>query len=521
MARKKYIVRNTLSITDMMFANQGTTPDNPEANNILLYAKTDGNFYKLDENGVEEVLGGGQSRDPSVLNLLTLANQSTNYTIPTATLDAYDGVKIDQTTAGILISLGTPSNITKKFDIISGSGATVSFNIQSTTYTLATGGSAYAVYDGTGWKVNVRVTQSDVYDYTKLIVLPGSNMMASTNDTFKTLTLHATGNFVSNVSTSTQYAPIIFADTAGKTGTSFDITSAAIKRSYYRASDLIGSFTTTQRDSITGWNTNEIIYNTTLNRLEYYNGTTWLSRDGDVGGIFALSNTTSDNKFLLADGSAISRTTYSEYFAKINPNIATTYSCTFTSGNTTITSAATLVVGDGYRLRFTTTTGGVTVGTTYFVKVLTSTTFAIATTFANLRAGTYFSPTGSGANTFTQSPYGFGDGSTTFNLPDLRGTFLRGLDITATYDLDGTLRQIGNIQFDQFKSHNHKVRVNTATDWPGGWVPNDNVSYVINGTDRGTTNALRGGVANGHMESIGGNQTNPLNTSVYYYIKVL
>ncbi|HAO13581.1 MAG TPA: hypothetical protein DCQ51_21050 [Planktothrix sp. UBA8407] len=48
--------------------------------------------------------------------------------------------------------------------------------------------------------------------------------------------------------------------------------------------------------------------------------------------------------------------------------------------------------------------------------------------------------------------YGEGDGSTTFNLPDMRGLFVRGHDSSGKHDLK---REFGSYQDDQIQSHSH------------------------------------------------------------------
>ena len=50
--------------------------------------------------------------------------------------------------------------------------------------------------------------------------------------------------------------------------------------------------------------------------------------------------------------------------------------------------------------------------------------------------------------------YGSGDGVNTFNLPDLRGCFIRGIDNGRSYD---TGRTFGSYQADDNKSHNHTI----------------------------------------------------------------
>ena len=68
--------------------------------------------------------------------------------------------------------------------------------------------------------------------------------------------------------------------------------------------------------------------------------------------------------------------------------------------------------------------------------------------------------------------YGSGDGSTTFNIPDLRGRFIRGLDGTAGIDPDKSSRSalnggntgnaVGSVQSDSFQGHWHELQENGA-----------------------------------------------------------
>jgi microcystin-dependent protein len=54
----------------------------------------------------------------------------------------------------------------------------------------------------------------------------------------------------------------------------------------------------------------------------------------------------------------------------------------------------------------------------------------------------------------SSSPFGQGDGSTTFNLPDLRGEFIRGLDSGRGVD---TSRTRGSAQSEMIGPHNHTI----------------------------------------------------------------
>ena len=83
--------------------------------------------------------------------------------------------------------------------------------------------------------------------------------------------------------------------------------------------------------------------------------------------------------------------------------------------------------------------------------------------------------------------YGSGDGSTTFNLPDLRGEFLRGWDDSRGVDSG---RGFGSFQADEFRSHTHEELYNTNSpgqDQAGsGSGDNDNTSSRQTGAAGGT-----------------------------------
>lgn len=124
--------------------------------------------------------------------------------------------------------------------------------------------------------------------------------------------------------------------------------------------------------------------------------------------------------------------------------------------------------------------------------------------------------------------WGRGNNSTTFNLPDLRGTFLRGVDGSAGNDPDNAAssnggvdgkryakytggnigNNVGSFQNEQFKSHRHNIR----TLANGGTLNNNHVVEASSGTERlATTDA--------QDTPPGGNETRPKNAYVNFLIK--
>jgi len=161
------------------------------------------------------------------------------------------------------------------------------------------------------------------------------------------------------------------------------------------------------------------------------------------------------NGFLFCDGTAYSRTTYPNLFNVLN------YSSTVTI---TISSPA-VINWSGHTLRgndpvMFTTTGmlptGLNPSTTYWVvpsSIVAGVSFQVCGTApGNTAVVTTGSQTGT--QTCINSPWGYGDGSTTFNVPDLRGDFMRGLD--TTYSIDG-YRAMGSLELDQMQGHIHGI----------------------------------------------------------------
>lgn len=96
--------------------------------------------------------------------------------------------------------------------------------------------------------------------------------------------------------------------------------------------------------------------------------------------------------------------------------------------------------------------------------------------------------------------YGTGDGSTTFNLPDLRGEFIRGWDAGRGVDSG---RTFGTSQDDEIASHNHIVAWSAAE---GGSGAGSRVENHPSTNGRTTS-------------STGGDETRPRNIAMLYCIK--
>jgi phage-related tail fiber protein len=130
------------------------------------------------------------------------------------------------------------------------------------------------------------------------------------------------------------------------------------------------------------------------------------------------------------------------------------------------------------------------------------------------------------ANLFAviSTTFGAGNGSTTFNLPDMRGEFVRGLDDGRGVDPDRTL---GSAQDDRFQTHKHAwddTKAINADDNP----PNASSGYLSG--NGGSTQALFAGGTINSRQYIGaptdnestvrtGTETRPRNIALLACIK--
>lgn len=132
--------------------------------------------------------------------------------------------------------------------------------------------------------------------------------------------------------------------------------------------------------------------------------------------------------WLMCYGQAVSRATYADLFAVIAPSLGT-FTVTIASPAVFTLTAHGLVAGDAV---YFTTTGalptGLTANTLYYVisAGLTSDNFQVSATRGGAAVNT--SGTQSGTHTARACPFGLGDGSTTFNVPDMRGNVPLGKD---------------------------------------------------------------------------------------------
>jgi microcystin-dependent protein len=256
---------------------------------------------------------------------------------------------------------------------------------------------------------------------------------------------------------------------------------------------------------------------------------TELSNGVPSGVVHAYSGTTLPTGWLLCDGSAISRITYSNLFSIISTSHgsgdgSTTFNLPDYRGQflrgrvniTTISGSGTVPVSPnnttatflnhginrtGFKVRLSSgTLGGLAGSTDYFAIVIDSNTLAFATTLANSLAGTRITLTSASVNSAVIVQY---------EDPDYASR-------TASTIGGNSQNNIGSMQDNNFQSHSHAATVTPSTtsvvsiNGSGGSLGNTSSTLNYGNVTLSTTASIA---------NSGGGETRPKNILVNYIIK--
>ena len=177
-----------------------------------------------------------------------------------------------------------------------------------------------------------------------------------------------------------------------------------------------------------------------------------------IGSVLIGSFIDTPDDYLLCNGAALSRVTYSGLWDKYHKSLGT---CTISVANPGIVALAGHGRVTGERVYLTTDGAlptGLSENTDYFVIRLNDNTFNLAASLADAEAGTGIETTGAGSGTHTCyfCPWGCGDGSTTFDLPDPRGLAIKGAGDATINGRTKTGPVFGGVQEDALQGHYHE-----------------------------------------------------------------
>ena len=200
-----------------------------------------------------------------------------------------------------------------------------------------------------------------------------------------------------------------------------------------------------------------------------------------IGSVIDYAGVVIPANYLLCDGTAYSRTTYASLFAAIaNSQTGNTHTTTTVDG---IASTAMLKAG------FFVSGPGVQAGTT-IASVTNSTTIVLSVTTTTTVTG----------NPLVFSPWGIGDGSTTFNVPTITRSVTVGTGGTAANGLGNVIGQVGGAETSSaVPAHTHPFAIPAApgdaseppfTDVLGTNVFNSNITGLNTAENSGAENII-------------------------------
>ncbi|MDI7188409.1 hypothetical protein [Leptospira santarosai] len=233
-----------------------------------------------------------------------------------------------------------------------------------------------------------------------------------------------------------------------------------------------------------------------------------------LGGVIedGLNQLPSSN-FKETNGQAISRSTFATFWNLVRRTVTGIVAAT-----DRINSTAHGCV-EGQLVKFSFTGGGITASTDYYVRNPTTNDFQISLSSTGGVINLTSSQTG---DMIINVEYGFGDGSTTFNVPDRRGIFPRGAGVHGSRakmsggNYDGG--SVGAAGQDRFPSHRHQQY---AGDVGAGVTGNGGRYADSSGANVATTLYTGSPVSDGTGTPRNGNETAPAWTAVRYKVRVL
>lgn len=222
----------------------------------------------------------------------------------------------------------------------------------------------------------------------------------------------------------------------------------------------------------------------------------------------------SNSNFLHVNGQSISRATFSALWNLVHKTV------TGIAPATDRISVTAHGFVEGQLVKFAFTGGGVTALINYYVRNPTTNDFQISLTSAGTILDLTSSQTG---DIITNAEYGFGDGSTTFNVPDRRGIFARGAGVHGSRakatngNYDGGA--VGYAGQDQAQGHLHSTNFVAVSGFSGPGV------Y---GPGAGSLGYIAASLSIGSPISDGtngtpriGNETAPAYVAVKYKVRVV
>ena len=180
-----------------------------------------------------------------------------------------------------------------------------------------------------------------------------------------------------------------------------------------------------------------------FNKSFIYNGVEWEEINIPIGAMQSFCGFSSPAGWLLCDGTAYSRTTYAALFNTLTIS---------TTGNTTISNATITNIPSTTNMGIGMPISGTNIQSGTKISLINSST--------SITMDKTATASGTGIN-FVVAPYGVGNGSTTFNVPDLRAKAAigGGTDGTLTNRVLGVSGGEESITLTvaEIESHNHSI----------------------------------------------------------------